>query len=98
MARFDICRDADGQTYLDVQASVLSGLNTRLLVPLMPLDQAPSPARRLNPIFVVDGERLVMVTQYLAAVPTSELGPSMGSLVRYADEISAALDMAFYGF
>jgi toxin CcdB len=98
MARFDVCRDAEGQTYLDVQANVLSGLNTRLLVPLIPPERAPSPARRLNPIFDIDGERLVMVTQYLAAVPTSELGPSIGSLVRYSDEISAALDMAFYGF
>lgn len=98
MARFDICRDHDGQTYLDVQASVLSGLNTRLLVPLMPPDRAPMPAGRLNPIFVLNGERLVMVTQYLAAVRTTELGPSVGSLIGEADKISAALDMVFYGF
>lgn len=98
MARFDICRDHEGQTYLDVQASILSGLNTRLLVPLMPPDRAPTPAGRLNPIFVVNGDRLVMVTQYLAAVPTTELGPSIGSLIGEADKITAALDMVFYGF
>ena len=39
-----------------------------------------------------------MATQYMAAVPESELRSRAGSLAEKQDEISAALDMLFLGF
>jgi len=39
-----------------------------------------------------------MATQYMAAVPESELRFGAGSLAGQQDEISAALDMLFLGF
>ena len=99
MARFDIFENIGGAGYLlDVQSDLLSGLNTRVVVPLLPQSSAPSPARRLNPVFSVEGQELVMATQYMAAVPEQELRSSMGSLAEKQDEISAALDMLFLGF
>ena len=99
MARFDLFKNATGPGYLlDVQADILSGLNTRVVVPLLPKSSAPSPADRLNPVFEVEGERVVMATQFLAAVPGSELRPRIGSLAKERHEISAALDMLFMGF
>ena len=75
MARFDVYANPDGPgALLDVQADLLEALNTRIVVPLMPQDQAPAPARLLNPVFDIDGDPLVMVTQFLAAVPRHALG------------------------
>ncbi|KXS55388.1 MAG: putative CcdB-like protein [Marinobacter sp. T13-3] len=99
MARFDVFVNESGAGYLlDVQSDLLSGLNTRVVVPLLPKSSAPSPAQRLNPVFIIDKEELVMATQYLAAIPDSELRSGVGSLAEQQDEISAALDMLFLGF
>ena len=99
MARFDIFENNDGAGYLlDVQSDLLSGLNTRVVVPLLPKSSAPFPAQGLNPVFTVDGQELVMVTQYMAAVPEGELRFGTGSLAEQQVEISAALDMLFLGF
>ena len=99
MARFDIFKNEDGSGYLlDVQSDLLSGLNTRVVVPLLPKSFAPSPAQRLNPIFVVEGREVLMATQFLAAIPEAELRIGVGSLAEQQHEVSAALDMLFLGF
>ncbi|MFB2764262.1 MULTISPECIES: CcdB family protein [Marinobacter] len=99
MARFDIFENKDGAGYLlDVQSDLLSGLNTRVVVPLLPKSSAPTPAQRLNPVFNIEGQEVVMATQYMAAVPEGELRFGAGSLAGQQDEISAALDMLFLGF
>lgn len=99
MARFDIFDNEAGAGYLlDVQSDLLSGLNTRIVVPLLPKSSAPSPAQRLNPVFNIEGQELVMATQYMAAVPERELRSCAGSLAEQHDEISEALDMLFLGF
>ena len=40
---------------------------------------------------------MVMVTQFLAAVPLAEMGAALGSLDAHHDDITRALDMAFQG-
>jgi len=97
MARFDTYRLGD-TLLLDVQADLLDGLNSRMVVPLMPLDNAPKPADRLNPVFSIGESDFVMVTQYMAAVPIRELGQPVGSLAHDFERIRAALDMLFDGF
>ena len=47
---------------MDVQASLLDHLNTCVVVPLLPLDAAPKPAKVLNPTFEINGARHVMAT------------------------------------
>jgi toxin CcdB len=100
MAKYDIHarRDGGAGLLLDVQADLLSELNTRLVVPLLPEDEAPRPATRLNPLLVVDGRRWVMVTQFAAAVLTRELGPTVASLRHEADAVDGAVDMLVIGF
>lgn len=99
MAKFDVYQQRDLDGYLlDCQADLLSDLNTRFVVPLLPEDQAPKPATRLNPIFTVGGKRMVMVTQFGAAVLTKDLGEQAGSLLSEHDAIGNALDMLISGF
>lgn len=99
MAKFDVCRQRQGGCYvLDCQVDLLNDLNTRFVVPLLPIDEAPTPAARLNPIFDVEGARLVMVTQFAASFPIRELGEMVQSLGEEQDVINAALDMLIIGF
>lgn len=98
MARFDIYPDPDGGGYLlDVQADLLDALNTRVVVPLMPVGAAPTPAKRLNPVMTIHSGQYVMVTQFLSAVPVAVLPPSVGSLVEHDAAILDALDMLLTG-
>ena len=94
MARFDVHRRLDGPGYLlDLQANILRDLNTRFVAPLLPPADAPRPAARLNPVFTVEGQPHIMVTQFAGAVPVSELGPCVGNLITEDTAVIAALDL-----
>lgn len=98
MARYDVFESPDGNGYLlDVQAALLESLNTRIVVPLMPIDSAPAPAQRLNPVFEIGSEPHVMVTQFLSAVPAAILGAPLTSLAANDAAIMNALDLALTG-
>ncbi|GLO72816.1 plasmid maintenance protein CcdB [Phaeobacter inhibens] len=98
MARFDVYTSPDSTGYLlDVQADLLENLNTRIVVPLIPLDAAPTPAKRLNPIFDIRSGRYVMVTQFLSAVPASLLKTPVLNLASCDSDIMQALDLALTG-
>ncbi len=83
---------------LDVQAGLLSELGTRVVVPLLPLADTPKPMGDLNPVFEVEGEPHVMVTQAIASVPTKEIRPAITSLNHRHDEITRALEILLTGF
>ena len=98
MARFDFYINPEGGYLVDVQANLMSALNTRVVIPLMPRASAPRAAGRLNPVFQIEGKAFVMVTQFLAAIPQDELKEKAGSLAHRDVEIGDALDMLFVGF
>jgi len=99
MAKYDVfARRGAAGFLLDCQADLLTDLNTRFVVPLLPEADAPRPARRLNPVFDIGRDRYVMVTQYASAIPARELGERVLSLDERADEIGNALDMLIVGF
>ncbi|MBW8833455.1 MAG: CcdB family protein [Burkholderiales bacterium] len=99
MARFDVYANPAGTGYLlDVQADLLSQLNTRVVVPMPPRDLAPVPAARLNPEFEIQGVRCVLATQFMAAIPRSELKIVVTSLEREAGAILGAIDFLHQGW
>ena len=99
MARFDVYENSAGLGYLvDVQADLLSPLNTRVVIPLLPADIAPSRAQRLNPAFEVSGLPCSLVTQFMAAVPRSELKRVIVSLEHEAGTILDAIDFLHQGW
>ena len=99
MARFDVYRDPDGNGYLlDVQANLVSHLNTRIAVPLLLSADAPKPAKGLNPEFMIGDRAVVMVTQFLAAVPISALKEPVATLDRHHTKIVDAIDLLLQGF
>lgn len=99
MARYNVYPNPGGAGYLlDVQAEVHGLLNTRIVVPLLPLAIAPTPARTLNPLFELNGDTVSMVTQYMAAVPVALLKGKIASVEDRRTEIVAALDLLLQGF
>ena len=98
MARFDVFRPSGGGYLLDCQANVLAHLNTRLVVPLLPPGEGPPPIPRLNPTFQIGGERVIMYTQFGAAIPQRDLGEKVISLAEEDHVIMNALDMLLTGY
>jgi len=99
MARYDVYRNPEGAGYLlDVQSDLLQVLSTRVVVPLLPEDAAPMPAKRLNPVFVINDDTFVLLPQFIATLPASAVGNSVGTLKEHFAEITDALDMVFQGF
>jgi toxin CcdB len=104
MARFDVFLNPGqhpGTPYVvEVQGNHLSGLATRVVVPLRRLDQiaaVPLPPD-LIPVFVIEGIQCMLDTPTLAAIPRSELTIPITSLGHRQDEIISALDRLFGGW
>jgi toxin CcdB len=77
VAQFDIYRHQDGRGYLlDLQSNLIDALQTRVVIPLLPPSEVPQPISNLHPTFEVEGERFVLATQLLGAVPRRRLGKS----------------------
>ncbi|KAA0910432.1 CcdB family protein [Pusillimonas sp. ANT_WB101] len=99
MARFSVYPNPSGPGYLiNVQADLMRPFNTRMVVPLLPLSEAPKPAKTLNPLFNIEGVQYSMVTQYMAAVPVKDLKVAAFSVQNRHDDIVAAIDFLFHGF
>lgn len=98
MARFDVyAMKRSGALVVDCQADLLAGLKTRVVAPLVAQDQAPPPARHLNPVFEMRGERFVLMAQLLSAVEVRELGDYVGSLGDQGEAVLGALDFLITG-
>ncbi|HEY1932061.1 MAG TPA: CcdB family protein [Acetobacteraceae bacterium] len=100
MARLDVYRSPGraGIGYvLDVQADLLSSLATRTVVLLVPESNIRAVVRDLNPVFEIDGQRNVMLTQAIATVPLRELRHRVASLSQHHDAILRALDILLTG-
>jgi toxin CcdB len=99
MARFDVYRRRGVPGYLlDCQSDLLDDLDTRFTVPLFLFEDAPKPAGRLNPVFSIDGGRVVMMTQYASAIRKNLVGSRVDSLEHEQDVIMSALDMLLVGY
>jgi toxin CcdB len=104
MAQFDVYKNLNpgGNRsilyLLDVQADLLAGLTTRVVVPLVAVSAMGKMGKHLNPQFKIKRCSVVMSTAELAGVNVNLMGEKVGSLKEQRDEIIAALDFLFTGF
>lgn len=102
MARFDVYSypSKAAPLVVDVQADLLSDLNTRVVVPLVPESQAAREALpRLKPVLKIKGENYILMTTDVAALPVRSLGKRIANLEdEYREDIVGALDFLFQGF
>ena len=101
MARFDVYANPDpGEQpripfFLDVQSDFVQGLHTRIVAPLWAEGLLTQPAQDLHPILEVHGQRVVMETAALGAVPDSVRRRKVGNLVSQQLAIQNAMDLLF---
>ena len=103
MARFEVRTNLNRATrirvpyLLELQADMLSALDTRLVAPLVPAAEFGPAATRLNPGFRVGNRNLVMDTALMAGVPKKLLGEKVDSLAERSVDILGAVDFLVSG-
>ena len=104
MAQFDVYRNPNPASrtripfLLDVQTDLLDSLETRVVVPLCRPDALKGKlADRLNPVLVVEGRKLAMLTPQLAGVSGKLFGVPVVNLAAERNAIIAALDLLITG-
>lgn len=99
MARFQVYRLRDERVLLlDLQADVLNSLRTRVVAPLIPVEDMSWTIGQMNPRFDIGGTIYVLAPQRMAAVALAELGEPIADLSADRDRIVAATDFLFQGF
>lgn len=84
---------------VDVQSDHTSArVRTRVVAPLVPVDELGTSISDLNPIVRLDGRDYAFIAQSLATLTRSELGEQAGSLSHHYDELARALDILLTGF
>lgn len=84
---------------IDIQANLLSGLPSVMVIPLtVPEAIQNRPILRLNPRLTVEGVSLIALTQDMASVPRRLLKRPVANLASERDALLAALDLLFTGF
>jgi toxin CcdB len=98
LAQYDYFPRREGKRFwVDCQTEFMSHYNTRFVVPLLPVSEAPIPAARLNPLYDIEGETHSLVTQFAGSIPVSELGDAAGSLADDSFRITDAIDFLLTG-
>ena len=101
MAQFDIYRNTNSVTcaeipyVVDIQVELLHHLSTCVVIPLSSKAKA---LKHLNPIFVIEEQNVVLMTQEMAGIERVLLGEKLISLSEYRSEIFAAIDFLISGF
>ncbi|MEO5327330.1 MAG: CcdB family protein [Magnetococcus sp. THC-1_WYH] len=82
---------------VDVQSDLLNALQTRVVIPLYPIECGQKLIRGLNPTVELANGVFFLSIAEMAAVHIRELRHPMGSLHHMRDEIIAAVDLLFTG-
>lgn len=104
MAAFDIHANPEPRTrgalpyVIELQADLLSDLNTRLVAPFAPAQHYRGAVPRLNPVIDIEGEPHVLLIQQMAALPKRALAaPALANAEAHRDNIIAAVDFLVTG-
>ncbi len=98
MPQFDVYVLPDGLHVVDVQADIIRTTGTRLVVPLIEMDEDAGPVDRLTPRLLFDGGDMLLATHLATAVLDHQLRVPVGSLAEQDYAIKIALDMLISGF
>ncbi|GHB70395.1 plasmid maintenance protein CcdB [Psychrosphaera saromensis] len=83
---------------IDVQSDLLSGLESRMVIPLTPLALLDTKApTHLCPVIQLEEGSFVILTQQMTSVPTKVLKEEVRDLSTFRNEIIAALDFLITG-
>jgi len=84
--------------FVDVQSDLLDSLNSRVVIPLsLNKETNNTNAKKLCPIFDIEGKKYILLTHQMTSVPCSLLKKSFGSLENNRYEILGAMDILLTG-
>ena len=83
---------------LDIQSSLLSELNTRLVIPLIKKPNKNTSINILNPEILIKDTIFIVLTQQMAAVPKKYLGEKLSDINIDRTKILTAIDFLITGF
>lgn len=104
MPQFSLYKNKDKSTsraypfFVDVQSDLLNSLDTRIVIPLTPLELLEGSApTHLCPIIHLEEGDFVILTQQTTSVPTKILKEEVNDLSAFRNEIIGALDFLITG-
>lgn len=104
MAQFDLYVNTDQNTnkvypyFIDIQNDLLDSLNSRVVIPLTPLQQSDkSYPKNLCPVVEIEGKKFALLTYQLTTVSVSFLQEKETSLATHRAHIIAAIDFLVTG-
>jgi toxin CcdB len=83
--------------FIDIQHELLADLNTRVVIPLSPLELVEKSLERLTPVIQLNQIDYVLMTHLLTSVSKKQLSESVISVEGYRDVVLSALDMLVLG-
>lgn len=105
MSQFTLYENTDKTTkkaypyFLDVQTDLISVLNSRIVIPVIPAANLEREApKRLCPTFQIDSNEYALLTHQLTSVPASILKHPVENLEVFRGEIINAIDLLISGF
>ena len=100
MARFDVFQlDESDLKVVEVQADLFGGIDSSLVIPLLPSD-APGETfmPKLHPELMLGGVAYRLLTSEMSSLPRKQLGQCLGTLAPQRDAIVEAIDFYLQGF
>jgi len=104
VAQFSLYKNRDKRSrssypyFIDVQNSLFSDLNSRLVIPFARhISVNKSDAERLCPVIPIHGESHILLTHQMTSVPLSTLSKEELLLEDYRYQILDAIDMLITG-
>ncbi|MFA0066022.1 CcdB family protein [Vibrio breoganii] len=104
MSQFSLYQNNDKGTataypyFVDVQSEMLDTLNTRLVIPLTPVEMLEKKAPiHLCPVIHIDEGDFVILTHQMASVPNKILRDPVNELSTFRNEVIAAIDFLITG-
>jgi toxin CcdB len=104
MSQFILYKNEDNSTnnaypyFVDIQNSLLSDLNSRLVIPLSSYsDSERTDVKKLCPLIDIEEGQFVLLTHQMTSVPRSILKTEITSIKHYRYQIIDALDMLVSG-
>lgn len=101
MARFDVFAHPDTELrkvtpfLVDVQNSFIDGLATHVVLPMRLASAFGPSVRDLNPLFEIQGKKVVLDTASIGAFPFATLSKPVASLASRSEDVIGALDTLF---
>jgi toxin CcdB len=99
MTQYDVFSHPQKKLLLvDIQADVLDALQSRVVIPLVPVGKATPAMKSLNPVLRVNGEDYLLSTQDMAGVSSKALKRKVATASEHRAAINAAIDFLMHGY